>query len=193
MARPAIRITLIDRLGKRGCHRGHRVGESFDFDTERGKLCPMAMHVAFPYVDILRYGGAIPGQPTGTAVFCCPDVDTINVFRIEVSDRAGRPGLAEKELHVPDGQAGVKGQIDPVSDDLRQIVHLGVDVLGGDDQAVPRALEGGGVRSPLPASASTSQVRVAASTTVGTPDRDDGDAQGLGVEGGPACPRRSRG
>ncbi len=48
MARPAIRITLIDRLGKRGCHRGHRVGESFDFDTERGKLCPMAMHVAFP-------------------------------------------------------------------------------------------------------------------------------------------------
>jgi len=92
MARPAIRITLIDRLGKRGCHRGHRVGESFDFDTERGKLCPMAMHVAFPYVDILRYGGAIPGQPTGTAVFCCPDVDTINVFRIEVSDRAAGPG-----------------------------------------------------------------------------------------------------
>lgn len=64
MARPAIRITLIDRLGKRGCHRGHRVGESFDFDTERGKLCPMAMHVAFPYVDILRYGGAHP-RPAG--------------------------------------------------------------------------------------------------------------------------------
>ena len=92
MARPAIRITLIDRLGKRGCHRGHRVGESFDFDTERGKLCPMAMHVAFPYVDILRYGGAIPGQPAGTAVGCCPDVDTINVFRIEVSDGAADPG-----------------------------------------------------------------------------------------------------
>lgn len=92
MARPAIRITLIDRLGKRGCHRGHRVGESFDFDTERGKLCPMAMHVAFPYVDILRYGGAIPGQSAGTAVFCCPDVDTINVFRIEVSDGAADPG-----------------------------------------------------------------------------------------------------
>ena len=92
MARPAIRITLIDRLGKRGCHRGHRVGESFDFDTERGKLCPMAMHVAFPYVDILRYGGAIPGQPAGTAVICCADVDTIKVFRIEVSDGAAGPG-----------------------------------------------------------------------------------------------------
>ena len=88
MARPAIRITLIDRLGKRGCHRGHRVGESFDFDTERGKLCPMAMHVAFPYIDILRYGGEIPqpGQKKGTAIFCCPDVETINVFKIEKID-----------------------------------------------------------------------------------------------------------
>ena len=83
MARPKIRITLIDRLGGRGCHRGHQVGDSYDFDTERGKLCPMAMHVAFPYVDILRYGGSIPGQPEGEAVFCCPDVDTINVFRIQ--------------------------------------------------------------------------------------------------------------
>lgn len=50
MARPAIRITLIDRLGKQGCHRGHRVGESFDFDTERGKLCPMAMHLSLIHI-----------------------------------------------------------------------------------------------------------------------------------------------
>lgn len=81
--RPKIRITLIDRKGERGCHRGHKIRDSFDFDTERGKLCPMVYHVAFPYIDILRYGGSIPGQKEGTAVFCCPDVDTINVFRIE--------------------------------------------------------------------------------------------------------------
>ena len=45
----------------------------------------MAMHVAFPYVDILRYGGEIHqrGVEKGTALFCCPDVDTINVFKIE--------------------------------------------------------------------------------------------------------------
>ena len=89
MARPKIRITLIDRLGGRGCHRGHQVGDSYDFDTERGKLCPMAMHVAFPYVGILRYGGSIPGQPEGEAVFCCPDVDTINVFRIQRVEEEG--------------------------------------------------------------------------------------------------------
>ena len=83
MKKPKIRITLIDQKGTVGCHRGHKIGDSFDFDTERGNLCPMAMHVAFPYVDILRYGGQIPGQPEGAAVFSCPDVDTLNIFKIE--------------------------------------------------------------------------------------------------------------
>lgn len=84
MKRPKIRITLIDQKGTMGCHRGHKIGDTYDFDMERGMLCPMAMHVAFPYVDILRYGGEIPGQEKGTAVFSCPDVDTLNIFKIEV-------------------------------------------------------------------------------------------------------------
>ena len=86
MQKPKIRLTIIDRKGSNGCHHGHCVGDTFDFDTERGRLCPMALHVAFPYVDILRYGGSIPGQPEGTAVFCCPDVDVIQVFKIEKMD-----------------------------------------------------------------------------------------------------------
>ena len=52
MSRPKIRLTVVDRLGPKGCHRGHKVGDSFDFDTERGQVCPMVMHVAFPYIDI---------------------------------------------------------------------------------------------------------------------------------------------
>ncbi len=83
MKRPKIKITLIERRGQSPCHRGHKPGDSFDFDTERGRLCPMAMHVAFVYADILRYGGSIPGQPEGEAVFCCPDADTMNIFKIE--------------------------------------------------------------------------------------------------------------
>ena len=83
MSRPKIKITLIEQKGTMGCHRGHKVGDTFDYDTERGKICPMAMHVAFPYIDILRYGGEIPNQEKGTAVFACPDVDTLNIFKVE--------------------------------------------------------------------------------------------------------------
>lgn len=86
MGKPKIKITLMDRKGEKPCHRGHKVGDIFDFDTERGKLCPMAMHVAFPYIDIIRYGGKIPNCEEGTGKFCCPDVDVINVFKIEKID-----------------------------------------------------------------------------------------------------------
>ena len=83
MKKPKITLTLVDQLGTQGCHRGHKPGDTFDFDTQRGELCRMAMHVAFPYVDILRYGGETPNQEKGTAVFSCPDVDTLNIFKIE--------------------------------------------------------------------------------------------------------------
>ena len=44
MSKPKIKITLVDRIGKCGCHRGHKIGDTFDYDADRGKLCPMAMH-----------------------------------------------------------------------------------------------------------------------------------------------------
>ncbi|MBQ7245503.1 MAG: TIGR04076 family protein, partial [Firmicutes bacterium] len=51
---------------------------------QRGDICPMAMHCGFPYIDILRYGGSLPGQPKGIAEFCCSDADTIMVFSAEI-------------------------------------------------------------------------------------------------------------
>ena len=84
--RPKIKITLIDRKGPVGCHRGHKIGDSYDFDTQRGELCPMAMHVAFPFVFIVRYVVNFAVQVPVTAVFLCPYVDTINVFKIEVCE-----------------------------------------------------------------------------------------------------------
>lgn len=101
MNRPKIRLTVIDRKGPVGCHRGHRVGDSFDFDTQRGDLCPMAMHVAFPYVDILRYGGSIPGeQDADSCLFCCPDPKVINVFRIERIE-SEEPSAEEPRKEAP--------------------------------------------------------------------------------------------
>jgi len=83
MRKPKIKISLVDKKGPRGCHHGHQIGDSWDWDTERGSLCPMAQHVAFPYVDILRYGGQLPSKEKDSICFCCPDVDVINVFQIE--------------------------------------------------------------------------------------------------------------
>lgn len=84
--KPKIKISLVEKKGECECHRGHKVGDVFDYYSERGKLCPMAMHVAFPYIDILRYGGTPPKSKNGDIRFCCPDCDVINVFKIEVEE-----------------------------------------------------------------------------------------------------------
>lgn len=84
--RPRIRVSCVDQLGACRCHHGHKPGDVFDFDRDRGKMCAMACHVGFPYIDILRYGGTAPGNEPGTAKFCCPEVDTLNVWLAEIVD-----------------------------------------------------------------------------------------------------------
>ncbi len=78
-----------ERKGTKNCHREHKVGDSYDFDTERGKLCPLVMHVLLPAIDILRYGGSLPGSGCShKGLFACPDPDVLLVFEIEkISDK----------------------------------------------------------------------------------------------------------
>lgn len=61
-------------------------GENGPLGAPRGKMCAMACHVGFPYIDILRYGGTVPGNEPGAAKFCCPEVDTLNVWLAEIVD-----------------------------------------------------------------------------------------------------------
>ena len=89
MAKRKIMLTLIDRLGNDPCHHGHKIGDQFDYDSERGTLCPMAAHAAFPYVEILKYGGSLPASACGDIRFCCSDADVVNVFKIEVMPKGG--------------------------------------------------------------------------------------------------------
>lgn len=77
-----IKIVLTERRGECSCHRGHRIGDTFDFDTERGKLCPMALYTAFPLIDILRYDGKPPRCRDGRICFSCPDPDVLNIFEL---------------------------------------------------------------------------------------------------------------
>ena len=89
MKHPRLRITLIDRKGSCPCHHGHKIGDSWDFDTERGQLCPMAMHVAFLYADIILPGcGYAEHLPRGADRGITPGRGAYPPYRI------GRRGIA---------------------------------------------------------------------------------------------------
>lgn len=38
----------------------------------------------FPYIDILRYGGTLPGMKGNRFRVACPDAEVINIFEIEM-------------------------------------------------------------------------------------------------------------
>lgn len=86
MPKKKIVMTVVAQLGTKPCHHGHKVGDSFHYDSERGKLCPMAVHAAFPYIEILKYGGTLPTSAAGDMRFCCSDPDVVNVFRITTEE-----------------------------------------------------------------------------------------------------------
>ena len=84
MARPKITLTIVGRLGPCGCHHGHQVGDTFDFDLDRGKLCPMALHAGFPYIDLLRYDEDLPLSREGAIRLCCPTAQVSHRFHRDV-------------------------------------------------------------------------------------------------------------
>lgn len=93
--RPRIRVSCVDQLGACRCHHGHKPGDVFDFDRDRGKMCAMACHVGFPYIDILRYGGTVPGNEPGTAKFCCPEA-TPSTSGLPRSSTNSQPAKCDK-------------------------------------------------------------------------------------------------
>ena len=70
-----------------GCHRGHQVGDSYDFDTERGKtFARWRCTLPFPMSIFCDTVANCPVSQMEPFLFCCPDVDVINVFQLTVED-----------------------------------------------------------------------------------------------------------
>ena len=51
-----IKITVVERRGKRGCDYGHRVGDVYDYAKDAGRLCPWMLTVANMYISKLKDG-----------------------------------------------------------------------------------------------------------------------------------------
>ena len=78
-----IKITIKNILGKGICPLGHEVGETFSWPDDTGKMCPHAVYVVYPAVDVMRFGGTFPWEEDPDAVrVCCPDPNNPVVFEI---------------------------------------------------------------------------------------------------------------
>lgn len=85
MKRPDVTIELVDKRGTFPCQRGHKIGDVFDFEADRGRLCPYALHSLLPYITVLRYGGELaPSHVHGDFRYSCPDADVGCIYSLKL-------------------------------------------------------------------------------------------------------------
>jgi uncharacterized repeat protein (TIGR04076 family) len=56
---PATKITVevIDILGTGKCSMGQEVGDKYNYPDDRGKMCPSAFHILYPWLLVMQSGG----------------------------------------------------------------------------------------------------------------------------------------
>ena len=85
MKKPTITLTLVDRVGSHGCHRGHRVGDTFDYDAG-------VINASFAFLDAVRHNGIYQGGRLSIEVN--PD-GSINKICEEPANQTGFCTMAE--------------------------------------------------------------------------------------------------
>ncbi len=67
------------------CHYGHKIGDAWKFDySPPAGLCGFAFNSIFPFVIVMKTGGAFPWQEDPDVITAsCPDPEVHNVFEIK--------------------------------------------------------------------------------------------------------------
>jgi uncharacterized repeat protein (TIGR04076 family) len=79
-----ISIEIIEIQGGGKCPSDHKVGDKFNYKKDRGKICPAALNVLYPYILGLQSGGSFPWEEENpdSVTLCCPDYKNPVVFKI---------------------------------------------------------------------------------------------------------------
>lgn len=81
---PQIQITLLKRLGPRGCPNGHQPGDTWlcDGPNTPGGLCANAYVSLYPTIWAMQNGMRPHGQDS--MCLACQDPNTLNLFELTI-------------------------------------------------------------------------------------------------------------
>lgn len=84
MVKYKITIEVVDILNNGKCSMGQLVGDVFNYPEDRGKICPSAYHIIYPWILVMQSGGSFSFfKDDGNSVTLgCSDYDHQVVFKI---------------------------------------------------------------------------------------------------------------
>ena len=60
MARYKLTIEVIDILGDGKCSMEQKIGDTYNYPEDRGKMCPSAFHIMYPLILAMQLGATHP-------------------------------------------------------------------------------------------------------------------------------------
>ena len=80
---PKVTLEITDILEEGTCPAGHKIGDTFKYPEDVGKLCPAALNSIYPYIRVIQSGGYFDffDEPNAHSA-CCPDYKRPVVFKI---------------------------------------------------------------------------------------------------------------
>jgi len=80
-----IKLEITNILGDGNCPAGHKIGNTFDYPSDCGKICQSAMNSIYPSIQVIASGGRFPWfnpEKPNEWERCCPDPKRPVVFKI---------------------------------------------------------------------------------------------------------------
>lgn len=82
MPRYKVAIEVIDIQGTGECSMEQKVGDTYNYPEDRGKMCPSSFYVLYPWIMVMQSGGSFYGSEEDHMTTGCPDYRHQVVYKI---------------------------------------------------------------------------------------------------------------
>ncbi|MFW9960403.1 MAG: TIGR04076 family protein [Candidatus Thorarchaeota archaeon] len=65
MASYKVRIEVIDIQNQGKCSMGQKIGDTYNYPEDRGKMCPSSFHILYPWIMVMESGGSFTESGDG--------------------------------------------------------------------------------------------------------------------------------
>ena len=84
MPKYKVTIEVIDIQGTGECSMDQKVGDTYSYPEDRGKMCPSSFYVLYPWIMVMLSGGSFTDEGDGSDFMTtgCPDYRHQVVYKI---------------------------------------------------------------------------------------------------------------
>ncbi len=77
-----VKIEVIDVLNNGKCSMEQKVGDTYNYPEDRGKMCPSSFHILYPWILVMQSGGRLYFDADDNITLGCSDYKHQVVYRI---------------------------------------------------------------------------------------------------------------